>query len=99
TIGQQQISTIHFVPSMLRVLLEEVSLQTCTSLKRVICSGEALSADLQARFFTQQLAQLENLYGPTEAAIDVTCWSCQPGSELRSVPIGKPIANTQVYVL
>jgi non-ribosomal peptide synthetase component F len=42
---------------------------------------------------------LHNLYGPTEAAIDVTFWQCKPESNLRTVPIGRPIANTQIYIL
>ena len=42
--------------------------------------------------------QLENLYGPTEAAIDVTRWACRTDKS-DNVPIGRPISNTQVYVL
>jgi aryl carrier-like protein len=42
---------------------------------------------------------LHNLYGPTEAAVDVTSWDCQPGSRLGRVPIGRPIANTRMYLL
>ncbi|MEM8777531.1 MAG: amino acid adenylation domain-containing protein, partial [Cyanobacteria bacterium P01_G01_bin.49] len=93
----QQITTIHFVPSMLQVFLEEANVSQCSSLKRVICSGEALSVDLKNRFFQKLNAQLHNLYGPTEAAIDVTAWSCQPDD--LSVPIGQSIDNIQGYVL
>src|SRR5690606_38489954 len=71
----------------------------CGSLRRVICSGEALTADLQKRFYQCTDAGLFNLYGPTEASIDVTVWRCQPGQSETSVPIGRPIANTQVYLL
>ena len=42
---------------------------------------------------------LHNLYGPTEATIDVACWTCARGGEQRIVPIGRPIANTQLYLL
>ena len=50
--------------------------------------------------FVQRLgAELFNLYGPTEAAIDVTYWECETGTRRRSIPIGWPIINTQVYVL
>jgi amino acid adenylation domain-containing protein len=73
-IRKQQITTLHFVPSMLEAFLEEPQLESCKSLKRVICSGEALTVELQKRFFTHLNAQLHNLYGPTEAAIDVTAW-------------------------
>ncbi|MEM9163926.1 MAG: amino acid adenylation domain-containing protein, partial [Cyanobacteria bacterium P01_F01_bin.4] len=98
TIQQQQITTLHFVPSMLSAFLEAPDVSTCTTLKRVICSGEALSPDLQKQFFEKlPEAELHNLYGPTEAAIDVTAWQCQPGES--TVPIGRPIANTQIHLL
>ena len=93
------ITTIHFVPSMLQLAIEEPGVETCTSLKRVICSGEALPYELQERFFQRMDAELHNLYGPTEAAVDVTHWPCERGSSLRIVPIGRPVANTQIYVL
>ncbi|HKC12581.1 MAG TPA: condensation domain-containing protein, partial [Vicinamibacteria bacterium] len=66
---------------------------------RVICSGEALSYELQEQFFSRVTAQLHNLYGPTEAAVDVTFWACRPGDVRGVVPIGRPVANTQAYVL
>lgn len=93
------ITTVHFVPSMLQVFLEDPDVETCTSLQMVMCSGEALSFDLQQRFFSRLGCQLHNLYGPTETAIDVTHWQCQPDSDLNIVPIGKPVDNTKVYVL
>jgi amino acid adenylation domain-containing protein len=99
-INQEQITTLHFVPSMLQVFLEAPGLENCQSLKRVICSGEALPIDLQTRFFEcLQNVELHNLYGPTEAAIDVTSWKCQPNNKENIVPIGRPIANTQIYIL
>ena len=69
------------------------------SLRRVICSGEALPAELRDRVgkYLPQV-QLENLYGPTEASIDVTRWACA-GDQSAEVPIGRPIWNTQAYVL
>ncbi len=98
-IASQQITSIHFVPSMLQVFLEEPRLEVCNCLKHVICSGEALPFELQKRFFARLNAQLYNLYGPTEAAIDVTFWVCKRHSDLPIVPIGYPIANTQIYLL
>ncbi|NEQ30350.1 MAG: amino acid adenylation domain-containing protein [Leptolyngbya sp. SIO4C5] len=98
-IEQQQVTTLHFVPSMLQAFLEAPDLERCVCVRRVICSGEALPVALQERFFERLSAELHNLYGPTEAAIDVTAWQCQPEPELTSVPIGKPIANTQIYLL
>jgi amino acid adenylation domain-containing protein len=98
-IVEQGITILHFVPSMLQVFIEQRGVERCTSLRQVICSGEALPFDLQERFFGRLDAQLDNLYGPTEAAVDVTRWSCVPCSELKLVPIGRPIANTRIYIL
>lgn len=99
-IREQGITTMHFVPSMLRVFLEEEEIATCRTLKRVICSGEALSFDLQQRFFARlPQVELHNLYGPTEAAVDVTAWACDAASDSGVVPIGKAITNTEIYIL
>jgi amino acid adenylation domain-containing protein/FkbM family methyltransferase len=99
-ITEQQITTLHFVPSMLQAFLEERAVERCRTLRRVICSGEALGVKLQERFFQRlATAELYNLYGPTEAAVDVTSWRCEPQSSRSSVPIGRPIANTQLYIL
>ncbi|MEV5412748.1 amino acid adenylation domain-containing protein [Thermopolyspora sp. NPDC052614] len=98
-IRREQITTLHFVPSMLQVFLREPGVEECTSLRRVICSGEALSRELQERLFARSTAELHNLYGPTEAAVDVTYWPCRRDGDPRPVPIGFPIANTQIYVL
>jgi amino acid adenylation domain-containing protein len=99
TIREQQVTTLHFVPSMLQLFLEEDGAASCTSLRRVVCSGEALACDLQQRFFDRMSAELHNLYGPTEAAVDVTSWACRPRDARRLVPIGHPIANTQIHIL
>jgi len=97
---QQNITTLHFVPSMLQIFVQEQNLKNCHSLKRVICSGEALPFELQQRFFERlPWAELHNLYGHTEAAVDVTYWQCQRNSHLKQVPIGSPIANIQIYIL
>jgi len=98
-INEHGITTVHFVPSLLRLFVEEPLVEHCTSLRRVICSGEALNVDLQQQFFTHNTAGLYNLYGPTEAAVDVTAWPCQRDGPAEAVPIGRPIANTQIYVL
>ncbi len=98
-IAEENITTLHFVPAMLQVFLEAPGLEKIKSIKRVICSGEALAFALQQRFFDILDAELHNLYGPTEAAIDVTFWKCQKESDKSIVPIGRPIANTQIYLL
>ncbi|RUR75337.1 non-ribosomal peptide synthetase [Chlorogloeopsis fritschii PCC 9212] len=98
-IAEQQITTVHFVPSMLQIFLEEPKIDNCGCLKRVICSGEALPVKLEKLFFRRLNAELHNLYGPTEAAVDVTYWACKNNSTTATVLIGRPIANTQIYLL
>jgi amino acid adenylation domain-containing protein len=95
----EKITAVHFVPSMLGVFLEAEGVERCTSVKWVLCSGEALPYEMQERFFERLGAELHNLYGPTEAAIEVTHWKCEANRARRSVPIGRPIANMQMYVL
>jgi amino acid adenylation domain-containing protein/non-ribosomal peptide synthase protein (TIGR01720 family) len=97
-IVEQGVTTLHFVPSMLQAFVGSGELAHCPSLTRILCSGEALPADLQQRTRAEHPAALYNLYGPTEAAIDVTAWTC--GDWPRPcTPIGRPIANTQIHVL
>jgi amino acid adenylation domain-containing protein len=92
-IAEQQITTLHFVPSMLSVFLEEPQLKHCRSLRQVMCSGEALPFESQQRFFARIDVALHNLYGPTEAAVDVASWQCERQSTRQTVPIGRPIAQ------
>jgi amino acid adenylation domain-containing protein len=96
-IQRERVTTLHFVPSMLQVFVEQQGVEECTSLKRVICSGEALPVDLVRRFFERSGAELHNLYGPTEAAVDVTFWACR--REDRAVPIGRPIENLSIHIV
>ncbi|MES1242795.1 MAG: condensation domain-containing protein, partial [Acidobacteriota bacterium] len=85
--------------------LEQPGVEACTSIRRVICSGEALPFELQQRFFAKLgggiggIAGLHNLYGPTEAAVDVTVWACEPGATRPIVPIGRPISNLRIHIL
>ncbi|MBJ2221755.1 non-ribosomal peptide synthetase, partial [Pseudomonas sp. MF7453] len=99
-IAAECVTTLHFVPSMLDVFLAHGDVSQAAGLVRVMCSGEALPGSLVRRF-KQQLSgsQLHNLYGPTEAAVDVTAWNCAGPDVPDNTPIGKPIANTRMYVL
>ncbi|MGW4275473.1 amino acid adenylation domain-containing protein, partial [Streptomyces seoulensis] len=99
-IREAGVTTVHFVPSMLEAFLAEPSAAGCVGLRRVVCSGEALSGAARDRFFEVfEGVELHNLYGPTEASVDVTSWECGPGDVGGSVPIGVPVANTRVFVL
>ncbi len=98
-INQAQITTLHFVPSMLAAFLESDQASSCQSLRQVFCSGEALPVAVQYKFLEIIPAKLHNLYGPTEASVDVTFWACKLKCGNASVPIGHPIDNIQIYLL
>ncbi|HEV7514960.1 MAG TPA: amino acid adenylation domain-containing protein, partial [Thermoanaerobaculia bacterium] len=100
TLAIAGITTVHFVPSMLQAFLETPGVAGSTSLRRVLASGEALPAPLVERLFARlPTVTFHNLYGPTEAAIEVTAWTCQPGSREAAVPIGRPVANARIHLL
>ncbi|HEV2146721.1 MAG TPA: amino acid adenylation domain-containing protein, partial [Longimicrobiaceae bacterium] len=100
-IERRGVTTLHFVPSMLQQFLERADARRCATLKRVICSGEALPPALVERFHQRipPPAALHNLYGPTEAAVDVSYWECGRDAPAGAVPIGRPVSNTRLYVL
>ncbi|MFF7987996.1 amino acid adenylation domain-containing protein [Streptomyces sp. NPDC007901] len=100
-IQTQRVTTAHFVPSMLQTFLDEPTAAACATLRRVICSGEVLPGALAARFQRVLDARLDNLYGPTEASVDVTFAADAPAAQSAAgvVPIGRPVWNTQVFVL
>ncbi|TWP48426.1 amino acid adenylation domain-containing protein [Lentzea tibetensis] len=98
-IRSERITEVNFVPSMLEAFLEEPSVSGCTSLRRVLAAGEALSSELASRFRSTVDVPLHNLYGPTEAAVEVSFHECLPGTDEGSVPIGRPVWNTRLYVL
>ncbi|WP_051773736.1 non-ribosomal peptide synthetase [Streptomyces sp. NRRL S-237] len=97
-IQEEAVTTVHFVPSMLAAFVEDPEAGRCRSLRRVVCSGEALPEELKNRFLDVLDVPLHNLYGPTEAAVDVTHWDCRR-EDTGPVPIGRPIWNTSLYVL
>jgi amino acid adenylation domain-containing protein len=99
-IASNHVTAIDVVSSQLRALFDEPLLQSCPSLRRITCGGETLPAELaQACLAALPAVELYNLYGPTEATISATAWKCAPEELAHVVPIGRPILNTQVYVL
>jgi amino acid adenylation domain-containing protein len=97
-IAEQRVTTVHFVPAMLDVFTDAADPALCVTLTRVFCSGETLSQGQQDRFAKRFGCPLFNLYGPTETSVDSTWWACTPGAN-GMPPIGRPIANTRVFVL
>ncbi len=103
-IRRENVSTMHFVPSMLAAFVGAVEAtgerEWSGPLRRVVCSGEALTAEQAARWKALTGVPLHNLYGPTEAAVDVTWWDCaHHAGRGGGVPIGRPVWNTRVLVL
>ncbi|MDF2490380.1 MAG: peptide synthase, partial [Pseudomonas sp.] len=93
------VTTLHFVPPLLSLFIEEPLSARCTSLRRIFSGGEALPAELRNRVLAQlPAAQLHNRYGPTETAINVTHWHCSEADDERS-PIGRPLANVLCRIL
>lgn len=99
-IRDRGVTHLHFVPSMLRLFLMLPSLKDLP-IRRLFCSGEALPADSVAAFYRKanDIAEVHNLYGPTEAAVDVSYFHCVRDAVGSVVPIGRPVANTGLYVL
>ncbi|MEN8217960.1 MAG: amino acid adenylation domain-containing protein [Pseudomonadota bacterium] len=95
--AQHQVTTVQMVPSLLQVIISLTKIETIKSLKRIFCGGEILPVTLMAETLNILNIELINLYGPTEACIDATFWRCFPNHPI--VPIGSPIANTQIYIL
>jgi amino acid adenylation domain-containing protein len=103
-LAQYHVTRLVLVPTLLRALLDHAPTlgERLPELKLWTCSGEALPWELAARFQKAcPQATLLNIYGSSEVAADVTWHEVRERAEgkLGTVPIGKPIANTQVYVL
>ncbi|WP_375332154.1 non-ribosomal peptide synthetase [Candidatus Tisiphia endosymbiont of Temnostethus pusillus] len=99
-IVDHKVNIMHFVPSMLNAFLQFKEVRQAQSLTRVFASGEAINYAI-IEDFKQKFphTKLSNLYGPTEASIDATYWDCEENTESLTPPIGKPIQNTQCFIL
>ncbi len=104
-IEKGQVTDLHFVPTVFEQFLSVLAdapdaKRMLRSVRHVILSGESLSAKAVNTFFGYHDGRItvHNLYGPAECAVDVTAYDCAD-RETDPVPIGKPIANTQIYVL
>ena len=98
TLREYSVTVLQLVPSLLTLLLDEPELASSRALRRVYCGGEALPATTADQLRRSVNVAVSNLYGPTEAAVDAT-WQPYAGGSTGAVPIGRPIANLQVYVL
>ncbi|WP_122438388.1 non-ribosomal peptide synthetase [Pseudomonas viridiflava] len=93
------VTTLHFVPPLLQVFIDEPLTRQCNSLRRLFSGGEALPSELRNRVLEQlPNVKLHNRYGPTETTINVSHWHCQLADGERS-PIGRPLGNVLCRVL
>lgn len=97
-ISAEGVTVAHFGPALLREFVEWEGATRCRTLRRLFCGGEPLTADLARRVKDRLGVKLHQQYGPTETCIDVTVWDCETANG-SAIPIGRPIANTQAYVL
>jgi len=95
----EAITITDFVPSALEVFLDEPEVGRCQSLRHVFSGGEALPKQTRDKFWARVAASLHNVYGPTETSVDAAYWTCERADERSLVPIGRPIANKQLYLL
>nr|UXB94800.1 non ribosomal peptide synthetase [Pseudomonas syringae] len=101
-IQDRQISVVQFVPALLQQFLALDESALCVSLTDIVCGGgeltTALAAQVRERLPT---ARLHNVYGPTEATVDCSVWTLEPNDAVpvSTLPIGRAISNTRLYVL
>ncbi len=100
----QQISILEIVPSLLRTMLQEIEVNATqlSSLRWLLLTGEALPPQLCREWFEYYpTIPMLNAYGPTECSDDVTHYPIYqpPASEILNLPIGRPVLNTQLYIL
>ncbi|WP_139488463.1 non-ribosomal peptide synthetase [Brevibacillus dissolubilis] len=100
TIVEHQVTHTNFVPSMLSPFVDYVERPERSRLRYIFAAGEAIPADLVQNVY-QVLpdVKLENIYGPTESTIYATKYALPKGLVEHPVPIGKPLANIQMYIL
>ncbi|HEX3482640.1 MAG TPA: amino acid adenylation domain-containing protein [Kofleriaceae bacterium] len=99
-IAEHGITTIEIVPTLLEVLLRSERIAACRSLRHVFVGGEALPRDTCERFHAAlPRTRLHNLYGQTEVSAAATHWESRPRSPGPIAPVGRPTADTSVYVL
>ena len=100
SIVRHGVTAAFFVPSMLAVFVEEPRLAQASSLRKVICGGESLSAEVVQQFYRRlPHAELHHSYGPTETSVAVAEFFCPRNSEQQVMPLGRPLGDNQLYVL
>ncbi|MDW3194574.1 MAG: amino acid adenylation domain-containing protein [Cytophagales bacterium] len=102
-IDDKHVTHINFVPSMFAVFVGELtskSYDRISGLKHIFLAGEALTISLVNAFNALGAGiTLDNIYGPTEGTVYCCSYSTTSLGDQKSVPIGKPLINTNLLVL
>ena len=98
-ISRHGVTIIHFVPTLLKLFLHQVTREQCALIRQVVCGGELVSRELYTAFCNTFEAEFYHAYGPTEASISVTHWKGTKTNSPFRIPLGRPIANTRIYIL
>ncbi|QQR01168.1 amino acid adenylation domain-containing protein [Enterocloster clostridioformis] len=105
-IQKKKINAIQFVPSMFNVFLDQLegSGEVINTLHYIINIGEKLNPESVRQYNRlrnrgQVRAKLLNLYGPAETTVNSSGYECPEDLDVSRVLIGKPISNTQIYIL
>ncbi|MBV8278990.1 MAG: amino acid adenylation domain-containing protein, partial [Verrucomicrobia bacterium] len=102
-IDRNDVSHVNFTPSALSSFLESQiggAGAWVKSLKYLMVAGEEFSLTLKHKLQTiGPLTGVENVYGPTEATVYALHYSLSEGGCQELVPVGRPISNTQAYIL
>lgn len=93
------VTAAHFVPSLLRYVVDEEEFAYCGDLRLVCSGGEVLDRPLMERFRQTLTCSLFNQYGPTETAVNATYWDCDEPFDGDTVPIGRPLPGVTCHVL
>jgi amino acid adenylation domain-containing protein/non-ribosomal peptide synthase protein (TIGR01720 family) len=92
-IDVNQITHVHTVPAILKLL----KARKYNSLRRVIAGGDQCPGDLAEQWSRYHL--FYNEYGPTETTVTSIEYACRNASDHTVLPIGRPVSNTEVYIL
>ncbi len=97
--ARHSVTFTSFVPSTLRRFIDAAATLPNLHLRVACCGGDVLPPALAKRFREVCGGRLYNVYGPTEACIFATAWPCSDADDDRSLPVGKPVDDTRIYVL
>jgi amino acid adenylation domain-containing protein len=98
-VAANAVTNLHLVPTVLDAFVDALAETDCPTLRRVFCSSEAMPPHLEELFFARSTAELFYFYGVTEVSVESSVWRCDRERRRIPIPVGRPIANTEIYVL